>query len=51
MNWYHFVAAYVSPTIGFKIINLDWVIGRRGITIQLSPSILAKLFILKAYIY
>jgi hypothetical protein len=33
--------------IGFKIINLDCVIGRRGITIQLPPSSLAKLIILK----
>jgi hypothetical protein len=33
--------------IGFKIINLDCVIGRRGITIPLPPSILAKLIILK----
>ena len=29
--------------IGFKIINLDCVISRRGITIQFPPSILAKL--------
>jgi hypothetical protein len=33
--------------MGFKIIHLDGVIGRRGITIPLSPSILAKLIILK----
>jgi hypothetical protein len=33
--------------IGFKTINLDCVIGRRDITIQLPPSILAKLIILK----
>jgi hypothetical protein len=33
--------------IGFKIINLDCVIGRRGIPIQLPPSILAKLIISK----
>jgi hypothetical protein len=33
----------------FKIINLDCVIGRRGITIQLPPSILAKLIILKLH--
>jgi hypothetical protein len=32
---------------GFKIINLDGVIGRRGIAIQLPPSSLAKLIILK----
>jgi hypothetical protein len=31
-----------SPYIGVKIIHLDCVIGRRGMTIQLSPSILAK---------
>ena len=33
--------------IGFKIINLDCVIGRRSIAIRLPPSILAKLIILK----
>jgi hypothetical protein len=39
---------YKVPTaIGFKIINLDCVIGRLGIAIQLPPSILAKLIILK----
>jgi hypothetical protein len=37
--------------IGFKIINLDCVIGRRGITIQLPPSSLAKLIILKPIVY
>ena len=39
-DWYSFL-------LGFKIINLDCVIGRRGITIQLPPSILVKLIILK----
>jgi hypothetical protein len=34
-------------SIGFKIINLNCVIGRRGIIIQLPLSILAKLIILK----
>jgi hypothetical protein len=33
--------------IGFKIMFLDCVIGRRGIPIQLPPSILAKNIILK----
>jgi hypothetical protein len=33
--------------IDFKIINLDCVIGHRGIPIQLPPSSLAKLIILK----
>jgi hypothetical protein len=37
-----------SPgAIGFKIINSDCAIGRRDITIQLPPSSLAKLIILK----
>jgi hypothetical protein len=43
----HSTKASPAPSIGFKIINLDCVIGRRGITIQLPPSILAKLIILK----
>jgi hypothetical protein len=34
-------------TIGFKIILLDCVIGRRRITIQPPPSSLAKRIILK----
>jgi hypothetical protein len=34
-------------SIGFKIINLDCVTGRRGIAIQLPSSGLAKLIILK----
>jgi hypothetical protein len=33
--------------IGFKIINLDYIIGRCSITIQLFPSILNKLIIKK----
>jgi hypothetical protein len=33
--------------IGFKIINLDCVIGFRDLTIQLPPSILDKFIILK----
>jgi hypothetical protein len=33
--------------IGFKIIHLDCVIGRRGMTSQLTFFILAKLIILK----
>ena len=37
----------VAAHIGFKIINLDCVIGRRSITIRLPPSSLAKLIILK----
>ena len=35
-----------STSIGFKIINLNYVIGRCGITIQLAASSLAKLIIL-----
>jgi hypothetical protein len=34
--------------IDFKIMFLDCVIGRRGITIQLPPYILAKNIILKS---
>jgi hypothetical protein len=35
--------------LGVKKINLDGVIKRRGMTIPLSPSCLAKLIILKTY--
>jgi hypothetical protein len=37
---------YIPHVIGFTIINLDCVIGRRAITVQLPPSNLAKLIIL-----
>jgi hypothetical protein len=46
----HYDDAAFAKTIGFKIINLGCVIGRRGIPIQLPPSILAKLIILKPII-
>jgi hypothetical protein len=34
-------------SIGFKIIDLGCAMSRRGIAIQLPPSILAQLIILK----
>ncbi|MGD9214189.1 MAG: hypothetical protein PVJ84_05225, partial [Desulfobacteraceae bacterium] len=41
------VSATQRKSIDFKIMFLDCVIGRRGITIQLPPSSLAKNIILK----
>jgi hypothetical protein len=39
-----------EPSIELKIMFLGCVIGRRGITIQLPPSSLAKKHYLKVYI-
>jgi hypothetical protein len=45
------LASYADPRLsyftGFKKINLDCVIGRHSITIQLPPFNLARLIILK----
>jgi hypothetical protein len=41
------VIDHAFRNIGFKIFNLDGVIGRRGFSIQFPPSILVKLIILK----
>jgi hypothetical protein len=47
MLFSYFCHSGIKAGTGFKLINLDCMIGRRGMTIQLHPSSLAKLIILE----